>query len=345
MVENDDVTVERRIHPSGANEAFVTIAVRNTTDRDLSIRIDERVSDSVETATPIDSLDQDSSSWRFHGDRICHEYDVSAADNRAIIYELEVSEGSPETELSRPSIVDVTEVGGNLDDGAPGEASDGDGSNRPLWRGAASAADSTPDADDAASAPPVSKDAETQSLFDQFVTAVESADPDELERLRELIRPGQSERVRLNHFRSRVDDMEAYGAVMESFLDEYGRPEDVVDEIDDRIGEIAGRLDDVDDRIDEIADRLDDRHDEVDGRLDEMEEGLRARRTEIEQVEDAARERQRLFEVTAEQFEDEFERLDREFAELREQVEAWHDTQNQIAAALSGERVDDDPDA
>lgn len=321
VVESDEVTIERRIHPSGTDESFVTIAVRNTGDSAVSVRLQEEVSDAVANATPIDSLDQDASSWRFDGDRICHEYEVAAADNRAIIYEVELDEGRPETELSRPSIVDVVPV-----EGSPGAVAGG-----ALWRGGAAAGDPGHSGDDDAPAtttPASSPESEMSDsepsnaapsgsepseLLDRLVAAVESADAADLEPLREHLRPERSERIKLEHVRSRVDDVEAYGEAMEAFLDQHGRPTDVIDDVDDRITEV--------------------------------ERELRASRAEVDRLGDASRERQRLFETTAEQFEDELERLEREFADLRERVEEWHDTQNRIAAALSGQTTDDCPDA
>lgn len=309
VVQNGDITVERRIHPSRRDESFVTMAVRNTGSDDLSIQVQESVSDAVENVAPIESLDPESHSWQFDGDRIVHEHEIPANDDRSIIYEIQLSSGVPELELSQPSIVSVEVIEGEIED----DSSDSDATEDVLWRGGASPAvpAATPSENSAETVLSPSDDAAASNLVERLVAELESSDDEDLAALREQLRPERSERVRLEHFRSRVDDMAAYADILQSFLDEYGHPGEVVEGVCER--------------------------------LEENETELEVHGSELDNFEETMQEREHEIETTVQRFEAEIERLGHKFETLQDQVEEWHTTQRQIAMALSGEEVDGEP--
>jgi archaellum component FlaC len=310
VVEDGDVTVERRIHPSTRNGSFVTLVVGNTGEDPLAIHVEEALSEAVEHVAPVKRADRESSSWAFDGKRIVHEHVVAPGDKRAMIYEVRLDHGEVAPQLSQPTVVDVETV-----EALPGDGqADSDASGGALWRGGSTPAiagdgsGTVQGQGNEPEEPAEAKSEETPPLVGRLVTELEAADEAELVSLREQLRPSPSERVRLEHFRSRVDDMEAYVEILETFLDDYGRPDDVVDGIPDRLAETETKLEDQGSRLDA--------------------------------VETEGREREREIQAAVRHFEEKVDRLDRQFDALESRVSEWQETQQRITNALAGERLD-----
>ncbi|MFB6085448.1 MAG: hypothetical protein ABEJ84_01365 [Halodesulfurarchaeum sp.] len=105
---------------------------------------------------------------------------------------------------------------------------------------------------------------ETDSIVAAFAAEIEAGTIDdanlavirealEEDRPNQQVRLAQSDQVRLEHLQSRVSDLEAYTDALERFLDEEGRGDEIIADLEAEIGAFEEELAEIDSRLDSAA--------------------------------------------------------------------------------------------
>ena len=117
------------------------------------------------------------------------------------------------------------------------------------------------------------------------------------------VEPSGSERARLSHLQSRVEEVAAYATALEEFLDEHEGGATLIEEfkselstfeeeletLEHRVGETREDLEDVDSRtstVESDLDGLNERIDPIESELDTFDENLEEVRSDVESVDD-----------------------------------------------------------
>jgi predicted nucleic acid-binding Zn-ribbon protein len=218
----------------------------------------------------------------------------------------------------------------------------------------------------------------------------EDADSDDVATLREALGTEtgstdgsvpRSVDLRIERLQSQVEDLAAYSAGLEAFLDEEGTAEELIEgfradvhEMTDTVDELSAAVDaaeadrdtlhgdvnslqsglsGVDDRIDSLEgrfdettdrlDRVDDRHDETTERLDSVEDRFEEMTERLDRVDDRHDETTGRLDSVEDRFEEMTERLDRVDDRLGAIDERFDDLADQAAHAdETAERLDEE---
>jgi outer membrane murein-binding lipoprotein Lpp len=182
------------------------------------------------------------------------------------------------------------------------------------------------DGSDGAAAPPTDV---ASALAEQLRAGAVSESDKKV--LREQLGVDNSTAARVDHLQSEVSELAAYTEALESFIDEEGTAQQVLDDLsteterlDDRLADIERRLgDDLEDLGGEIE-RLDDSLRMVEERLDGHDERLDSHETRIEMAEG------QVSDVETEQ-----SALESDVAELRESVDEMEEFRERLTDTLS----------
>lgn len=146
---------------------------------------------------------------------------------------------------------------------------------------------------------------DSEPLIDQLVAELEEdeASEDQLAVLKDALDVEQatSDKLRLQHLQSRVEDVAAYADAMEEFLDEYGTVdefrerfrddleivEEDLDALEETVETAASGREHLESQVDDLSDRADsadDERDELESQMDELSEDVEALRNEVAEL-------------------------------------------------------------
>jgi uncharacterized coiled-coil DUF342 family protein len=171
---------------------------------------------------------------------------------------IEPDEADPEASFARGAVAteDPSDAGPAGPDAGPGDAPGPRSADRSdPDPGADSRNDSSPTTD-------VGGLVRGETVVEQLVTEIETGrvSDDQLESLREVLGVESPTHVeaKVDRVQSQIQDIEAYVAVMKSFIDEHGTATEIVDEIHEEIAEVRTELSETREQVDGIAADLED---------------------------------------------------------------------------------------
>jgi len=345
----DGVVVEKSFEPDDFPVPAIAFVVRSDREETVSVRLVDGVPEDVAPENIGFHPKYGAEYWDVEGESIVFEREFAPGEEYTTVYGLRGGEADAAAKfMSDPSVESVTTVepaDGVVAPDGPREAANGNGTDRtnadetPILSGEADVLDigdavpgngadaaGTPDSDSGDSAgdghEPTDGD-RSGRVLDSLAAELEAADPDDpaLATLREELGidlTRASVEARIEHLQSTVSDLEAYTDALESFLDENGDAQSVLEGLREDYEETADRLEsvestaeeakteaaDVDERLEtELGDLRESVSEDVDDRIDALETELNAVDAEIEslsaELEDVVEMRNRLADALA----------------------------------------------
>ncbi|PSP89628.1 hypothetical protein BRC90_04705 [Halobacteriales archaeon QS_4_69_34] len=320
-VAADGVTVTKSYEPERFSVPAIAFGIRSERDAPATVRILDTIPEGVSVDDIGFHPEYGREHWEVDGRDAVFERDLDAGEEDLTVYGVRaVDEDTIERFITEPALSVAGEGSGadpatepdSTSEPAAGSASTGSGGTSTAAETTASGGGATDRTDatagtggDASVDVPSAENRDTAtggaaaSAAAGGVAAALAAelrdgevDRDDRERIASALgdeagtgEGGDGTDARIKHLQSRVSDIEAYSDALEEFIEGTGPARQVLDDLDERVGEIDGRVAALDERVDDLDTRVAGNAEAVeslDASLETVRADVDALRTEVE---------------------------------------------------------------